>query len=396
MCQQHSQQPKSMVIQDTTHIGTKLRNRLLKPAVNLAMGDSRVSINHLKALVKNIQKSVHGLSNLDVIPVDRMNFGSFEKIVHERVIDALKQHVSNSEATIKYLNICKDVTSSFLQLDLMPLERIFKIWQRIYFLRIWRCFIMASKTYTLKDNFITSNAYSCIEINARNLIWLIKKFRDQNTPEQFLPTLFDSQSCEKAFGQFRSMGTTHYTKVNFSLYELLFMIGRVEVQNEISYFKLKDTGISFPYQRVGKTKIYPLPSDIDINATLARAKETAIIEAAKFGMSETANIDDFEIVSNLSINNNEDEFSDDDTGVLESTHEFDCENDDDEFQENMNLSENLNENSPLTVVYDENGVKRIVRRSMMVWMLCEPIETLSNDRLRRVQINQKIRKIDDS
>lgn len=393
MCFYVSHSP-TLVIQDTTHIATKLRNRILKPDVNLVMGKFNVSVDHLKALVRNVQKSVHGLAQLDVHPIDRMNFESFAKIVDQRVVDALKQYIPNSDGTIKYLNVCKDVTSCFLQLDLEPLERIFRMWRSVYFLRIWRCFILSTRMYTLANSFITSNAYTCIEINARNLILLVKKFRDQNTPEQFIPSLFDSQSCEKAFRKFRSMGTAQYTKINFSLHDLLHMIGRVEVQNEISYFTLKNKGISFPHQKMGKTAIYPLPSDLEINATIERAREVAIMEAAQFGMNDVAHINTFKIVSNLSIDDNEDDFIDD----AEISQEFDDWND--ESTENQIFSEHIDEKSPYTTVYDENDVKRIVRKSTLVWMLCEPNETLSNDRLRRVQVDKKTidkkRKINDS
>lgn len=219
----------------------------------------------------------------------------------------------------------------------------------------------------------------------------MKKFRDSNTPEHFLPTLFDSQSCEEIFRHFRSMGTMQYTKINFSLYELLHMISCVEAQNEISYFKLQNTGISFPHVREGKTTIYQLPSDCEIKDIMIRAKETAIIQAKKFGMMDFSNIDDFEITSNLVIDDNEEdfEFGDDiDLDVLENES-----NDYSEIQGDENTSENVEENSPFIAVYDEDGVKRIIRKSTLLWMLCEPSEFVSKDRLRRVQVNQKKRKL---
>lgn len=351
------------------------------------MGTSKVSIDHLKSLVKNIQKSVHGLSQNDVNPTDRMNFQSFRKVVDIRVIEAL-QHIPNSEGTIQYLNICDDVTASFLKLDITPSELLLRMWRSVLsLLRIWRKFILSSKAYTLGDNFITTNAYTCIEINARNLVMLMKKFRDSNTPEQFLPTLFDSQSCEEMFRHFRSMGTAQYTKINFSLYELLHMISRVEAQNDISYFKLQNKGISFPNVRQGKTTIYPLPSDCEIKDIIVRAKKIAVVQAKRFGMMDISSIDDFEIVSNLVIDDDEDDFEFDDNIYSEA-----MENDSDVCSD-LQGDGNIEENSPFTVVYDEDGVRRVVRKSTLLWMLCEPSETLSKDRLRRVQVNQKKRKL---
>lgn len=82
----------------------------------------------------------------------------------------------------------------------------------------------------------------CIEINARNLIRFAivvsQKFRNRGEPEMFLPPIFDSQACEKLFRRFRSMGTTNFTKINFSILELIHMVGRVEVQTDIAYCQL--------------------------------------------------------------------------------------------------------------------------------------------------------------
>lgn len=109
----HMNHHLTIVTQDYTHIGTKLRNRLNKKQV-LAMVTAKVSIDHLKSLVKTVQKSIHGLTLNDCSPLDRMNFKSFQKIIDKRVIEALKNNIPKSEATIQYLIICDDVTSSFL------------------------------------------------------------------------------------------------------------------------------------------------------------------------------------------------------------------------------------------------------------------------------------------
>lgn len=153
----------------------KFRNRTLKSLIHLPMGLFEVSIIHLQWLVKNVQKSVHALSQIDVCPVDRMNFDSFTKITDDRVLESLQIHVKNSDATVQYLKIAGDITSSFLLHDLDRKERIFCICRGVFFLRIWRQYILTSKRYTLKDNFITSNTYVCSELNATNSIRLVKK-----------------------------------------------------------------------------------------------------------------------------------------------------------------------------------------------------------------------------
>lgn len=238
MCHQIVHSPDGPIhIQDEIHIGTKLRNRLLNTSIKLMMGTKIATAEHLKSLIRNEQKSVHGLNFSDANPVDRQNFASLEKIMEERVTTALGNTVTGSEATIKYLKLCHDLTSSFLDHNLKPLDRIFREFRAVYFIRIWQNFIKTSNVYTLQKNFISQNAYVCIEINAQGLIDLVKRFRCANTPNLFIPTIFDSQTCEKSFRQLRSMGTVNFTRTNFSLYDLLFMIRRVEVQNEILYFQ---------------------------------------------------------------------------------------------------------------------------------------------------------------
>lgn len=160
-------------IQDTVHIGTKLRNRLLVPSIHLPLGYRLISVTHLKLLINNAPKEMHGIVMKDICPDDRQNYGSLEKIMLTRVTDTLKSYVVGSEGTIAYLKLCAHITSSLCDVDIPPLKRIYRIWFATYFLRAWRKWITQGSTsssshHTLKDNFISGNAYSCIEINAAN------------------------------------------------------------------------------------------------------------------------------------------------------------------------------------------------------------------------------------
>ncbi|XP_031638592.1 uncharacterized protein LOC116350795 [Contarinia nasturtii] len=370
-----------IVTQDHIHLGNKCRNRMLKQDVHLPMGKFEVSIKHLQSLVMNVQKSVHGLSQVDVCPIDRMNYDSFEKVTRDRTIESLQKHIKNSDATIQYLKVCRDATMSYMENGLTPIERIKKIWHALFFFRIWRSYVTSSTRYTLGDNFLTTNAYMCVEINARNLIRLIKKFRDANQPEHFLPGIFDSQGCENIFRLFRSMGTTQYTKINFSLYELMHMIRRVETLNDIAYVKLAEKKVNFPNKRTGKAIIFNLPSDEEIDASIAIAKSQAIENAATLGMSTTNNIDEFEIRSNLQFDEEEE---DDTEAFIENTNAEDeevilAESDKDEME--------VDETSRFVIVHDENGAKKKILKSTLIWMLTEPRDKISNDRLRRVQVH---------
>lgn len=383
------------VTQDTIHLANKARNRLLKKDINLPMGKHKVSIHHLQNLLRQVHKSVHGITYSDVFPTDRMNYGSFEKLIQDRVINALKERIPGSEATVQYLLTFRDIINSFLSFDLKPLERIKLIWRSLYFLRIWREFIKASPSYTLGNNFITSNTYYCVEINAKHLTDLMKKFRDRLIPECFLPVIFDSQTCERSFRLFRSLGSTQSTKINFSFLELIHMIGRIEIQHDVMYCKLNVDGIEFPHKRKTKSTVYQLPTDEEIYETIAHAKLEAIKIAERFEMKNCLvdwdQIDKFHFNSTFEINDIEEEEEEESHEENHEENLFDCGEQEDDLisgsEEDIDLPNDsdstLDSTSKFLHVIDEKGTKRKIRKSTYVWMLTDPSPKLSNDRCKR-------------
>lgn len=399
-------------VQDTIHKVLKLRNKLLKISVHLPMGNKQVSVTHLKLLINNTSKDVHGLVLKDICPDDRQNFRSLEKTMESRVLQALNAKVPDSQATIMYLKLCSYIESAMDDLEMIPIERIRRLWFVVFFLRIWRKWIINSSKnrnsttkYTLKDNWITANAYQCIEINCHSIIHVMRKMREAGEDDLFLPFLFNSQTCEQSFRQLRSMTSMNWTKINFSILELSHMIGRLELQNDIIYFKLADVDIEFPRiaRKSGKFKHHPLPSDQEIKSVVEQAKKQAIAEALKFEMAVPPNDN---IDCNLpNVNIDVDEMM---SGESESDSEYEMHNDDPfRFDENddVELSEILQQNlclrdysnavedcedvderSRFTKVTDKSGATKIVRKSAVVWLLSNSNkETLSSDRLQRVQ-----------
>lgn len=390
-------------IQDTIHEGVKLRSRLLTASIVLPMGRKQVSVSHLKHLIKTVPKHVHGLVLKDICPNDRQNYSSVEKIMRKRVLDALSAHVIDSDATIMYLRLCEKVTSSFRDPDIEPLERINRIWYAVFFYRIWRQWLKKNK-YSVTENFITLNAYACVEINAHSLIHIVRKLRDDGNEHLFIPMLFDSQHCEQTFRQLRSMTTLNWTKVNFTVLELTHMISRIDLQNDIAYFKLKDTGIIFPRirNRVEKVSFFPLPSDEEIKNVLNLAQQSAITDAKKFGMvldKKEIFYCDLPLVNVAGVDLNEADVFVDDDEECDENHEMDIynfsENEElNDMMETLNLAEesdcveNVDENSRFTQITDENGVTQIVQKSFVVWSLSNFYEKPSSDRLQRVRFRQ--------
>lgn len=103
------------------------------------------------------------------------------------------------------------------------------------FLRIWRKWIADHPSLKIAENFITSNCYLCIELNAHALINICTNFRENPilTNDMFLPHLFSSQTCEKTFRATRSMTTTYSTVVNYSIKDIIRRLDRITNINNI-------------------------------------------------------------------------------------------------------------------------------------------------------------------
>lgn len=424
--------------QDPTHIGTKLRNRLLKHSIFLPFGNAVISLSHLKFLVSQVPKDQHGLTEYDIMPNDRMNFKSLEKIMDERVIEALRKHVPGSEATILYIQICKYATTSFLDPNLTPVERVYRIWYVVYLLRIWRSYILSSKQYNLSENFLTPNCYACIELNAIELIKLIIALSEH--PEIFHPNIFDSQPCERTFRQLRSMGTMNYTKINFGVMELLHMIEKIELQNDIVHFKLANI-IDFPRDKIAESTETPvsyLPSKQEIVHSISRAFQDAIQTAKEFELSfvpsdirkcplgkktnkktktkaknnakpaktftktdilagPSTSESSLRNLAHKQINNEEDQETsdddlDDDDQASDQVNDDEV-NDEESITSRVNRGENINfrsygdselsENSRFIEICENDGTIKNVLKSSIVWYLSNPTRKVSNDRLKR-------------
>lgn len=276
-------------VQDTVHVGTKMRNRLLNPSIVMYMGNEIVSNVHIQMLLEKVDKEIHGLVYFDISPEDRQNFSSLEKLLKFRVIDSLEKNVPNSKGTIMYLQLCKQITSSYLDIDLDPIERIYRIWHALYFLRCWRAWIQSKENeHTLLENFISSNLYSCIEVNAHALVYLVVRLRCSQQSNLFTPIKFASQPCESIFRQMRSMGTANFTKINFTLNELFHMIGRSEIVSKIVHSRKE---LIFPRMeskdKAIETRIenIVLPSNDEISDAIKRARREAIKNSIQFGMN---------------------------------------------------------------------------------------------------------------
>nr|CAH0107496.1 unnamed protein product [Daphnia galeata] len=109
------------------------------------------------------------------------------------------------------------VPSSYLDKQLHPEERIYRIWFVVFSVRLWRYWICCDKMYTLSENFVTLNCYLSAEINAHCFVLAILELSDR--PEDFKPWHISSQPAESYFRSARSVSSSGSTKVNFTARE---------------------------------------------------------------------------------------------------------------------------------------------------------------------------------
>ncbi|KAF2900402.1 hypothetical protein ILUMI_05785 [Ignelater luminosus] len=223
---------RPITIQDTIHISTKLRNRLLSPSIILPMRGYLVSVSYLRILMETVSKDKHLLTQTDINPLDQMNFKSIEKIVQKHVSDLLKQNVIDSDATVVYLKITRYILESFTDKNISAQKRIYKIWFSILFLKIWKYWLAQKDDYSTSENFITNNCYNCIELNAYGLILLIRKMKQEDNEDLFMPWFMNSQTREKLFRTLRLMTTAFSTVVNFTMLDVVRRLSRINFLNE--------------------------------------------------------------------------------------------------------------------------------------------------------------------
>lgn len=371
--------------QDIIHVLTKLRNRLLKLTTNVLIGKKVASVSHLKILLNSVSKADHGLIYSDICPDDRQNYSSLDKIMASKVRESLEKYVVDSEGTIEYIRICHDISSGFYDDALPPIDRLFRILRSTFFLRACRLSIIKkSESMTdinVSNNFITQNAYACIELNALNMVILMRKFRDESLCKYFIPSRCTSQTCEETFRKFRSMGTMNYTKINFSLLELMHMVGRVELANDIMYNKLADNRIQFPRSCLNKSKLneFDLPSDSNIKLCIEEALEQAVRDAKKFGIHVQPNEINVCELRGLSVDlTNE--------SIVKNKNEL-CKSRSKSIgrlNSSTSHEEQLDEKSCFVNVAAKSGAKKI-RKSSLIGVLTESKAKLSSDRLKRVR-----------
>ncbi|KAK3926556.1 Inulosucrase [Frankliniella fusca] len=400
--------------QDFVHLLVKLKSRLLKPSIIIPFGGSILaSKGHLKELITKAGKDVHELTNCYLNSKDKMNFRSAEKLCSPKVTKALEESVPHSQGTILYLQMMREVFLSCADPGLAPLARIELIWKWVFFCRIWRKWILSQKGYSLSHNFITANAYYCIELNAHALVQLIVKFRDYEEPELFKPWLFSSQQCESAFRSWRSLTSLLWTQINCCMLEMQHKQRRVDYLTA-ALFNMRQRYELPPHLRAFeavKNKEF-IFSSLPENYEIERAAHSAFQTAVKYAMDVKLISKPLKAMPTCPIPvvvesepelDNEDE--DEGTGLIitgEESPPGEPEDDDEIFADlSLDVDEDiflstqsglktfnnvdLSPSSIFVKVKNNEGGTSIIKKSTFCWLLSTGDTSLSSDRLLRVQ-----------
>jgi len=408
------------MVQDTIHLLVKLKCKFLHASDIMPMGKHHiVSRGHIADLIENTSKGKHKLTASILTQKDKMNFRSAQNLCDTIVCEELAC-VAGSEATITFLNMMREFCSAFLDVTLNASQRISRVFKWLFFVRLWRKWIDDTDGYSLSHNFITSNSYTCMELNAHALILMVRKLRDAEEHNLFLPWLFSSQDCEDFFRKSRAMSPTQSTMVTFSILELQHKTRRTDFLSQ-SFSKLAN---DFEFPRLKKMYQHQnqqphvstvLPEDYEIEKLIEKALQDAIEEAVAFQIivkPKSKSKSKFPVCplgSDLSITEeNEEHFNDFDVDAettedsSEDYSDFNTFQDSDENTVN-DVEEDLlvcctgslglknfdnvsiSSSSPFVAVKDGNGKQCVIKKSSLIWLLSSGDTRISSDRLLRVQ-----------
>ena len=153
-------------------MAVKLKSRLIRPKIVLPMGNYVAGIHHIRLIYNNFGKDgkdEHGLEEGDFNHRDKQSYDAVLHLTSKSMFILLSQ-IPDARATGVYLEITRCVIDSYLDKELDAFGRVELAWYAVFFMRYWRHWLLLKKEYKLSDNFITNNAYMCIELNAHSLL----------------------------------------------------------------------------------------------------------------------------------------------------------------------------------------------------------------------------------
>ena len=214
---------------------------------------------------------------------DKMNCAVTLKLCDWKIIEGLKM-VEGSEGLQQYLKLLTMLHQACV-LDESKVTLKNRLYNLIYvasFCRRWKQFLLENGGKP--GNFITLNAWTCIEIN---LVFFVRLLRRGYGHMIYLCT---SQMCEEMFRTIRSFGTWGFTQINFSMNTGLNLLSKVnlllDVMNQLSKSGMK-FGEKFADQTLSSNHSPFIPQylhEFEEREIVNEATEEAKKDASGFGI----------------------------------------------------------------------------------------------------------------
>ncbi|CAM4835706.1 unnamed protein product [Rotaria magnacalcarata] len=422
--------------QDSIHLCTKLRNRLLSSKATMLFGDKLISIGHILQLIGTSSKLNHNLVKSDVLPKDRQNFVSCEKISNEVVLNDLTS-IPAFEATKIYLEIIRNIRYAFINKDTNYIDRIHYAWRSVFLIRFWYTWLSTKTKSAQKEKY--KAAMFSIEINSHTLVYLALLVIQHKLPTTCLNVpIFNSQTCESTFRSCRAMSGPFSSIVNFTVHQFLQRVKKLSFLNSIrcqaNHSNANDSNNKFLFPRhhkqsrtIDSKQISSITSTSIVELTV-EALENAILQAYSYASRLVCHVNMYEQHQILSLRKMSKlaSFQLQKSRIVDYSHlnqhdpDFDSDSDDSSDEEDEDttgngidkedstedddnyVSDHLFKVSSTTFqgmrVFDSinptlaksyfivniNGAKKYLHKQTAAWLLSTDKSTLSSDRLKRV------------
>lgn len=371
----------SIHINDQTHLAVKLYRRLMNQAMHI--GDGIGSQGCLIDLIETLGKNETLLCPSQLTSKsDAMNFDIADKVASERIVNLLTE--PEQSATKFYLQLILYVKHAYIDTTQEVLQRLYYSWYVVFATRIWRSHIVSQTTkkksktersaITLQEDFITRNAYVCIEINGHSLLLFVCQSREMGKPELFLPYQTSSQDCENFFRSLRSMASTFFTVINLKVHEVLHKIRRLMKLEEIKNSMDPDL---FQFHKKNTKSLYipsSLPSDEEINEKIQLAYHDGKLACENIGIKCEQPP---EIILNIHFDEKQEEKNcemEPELKIIDFRHAF------------VESSDSTNINEGCLNIVSGSKVMSL-KKSTILWSMFETQEKISQDRRHRFRTN---------
>lgn len=213
-----------------------------------------------------------------------------------------------------------------------------------------------------------------------------------NRPELFLPELFGSQQCESTFRQFRSLSSTYSTVINCTVKEAALRLSKIQLQNEIMH----TTSKNYVYPRLKTQSGEPqhnqnLPSIEEIHEEIESCMKDAIATAKEFNLIDNRCAKNIECKINphtatLSKLKKSQAIL---TPNRVNIEQLDISNIKLKDYTGKLKSMDIDSTSPYVAIVQHSGLRTIIKKTSLCWLLRGDCEKVSSDRLMRVRYTPK-------